>query len=87
MTTFKVVVEDEQAGLLKKLLEQVSFVKSIEEASMVDNGYQETGSPFERIKKIQQEIGNKNLFKDIKDPVEWQREIRKEWDRDFSYIN
>jgi hypothetical protein len=81
MTTFKVVVEDEQAGLLKKLLEQVSFVKSIEEAPMVDNGYQETS--FERIKKIQQEIGNKNLFKDIKDPVEWQREIRKEWDRDF----
>jgi hypothetical protein len=81
MTTFKVVVEDEQAGLLKKLLEQVSFVKSIEEASMVDTEYQETS--FETIKKIQQEIGNKNLFAAIKDPAEWQREIRKEWDRDF----
>ena len=82
MTTFKVVVEDEQAGLLKKLLEQVSFVKSIEEAS-IDNEHQETESTLERIKKIQQDIGNKTLFKDIKDPVEWQREIRKEWDRDL----
>ena len=83
MTTFKVVVEDDQAELLKKLLQQVSFVKSIEEAAMADNGHEESESTLERIKKIQQEIGNKNLFKDIKDPVEWQREIRKEWDRDF----
>ncbi len=26
----------------------------------------------------------KDLFKNIEDPSEWQREIRKEWDRDFS---
>jgi hypothetical protein len=82
MTTFRVIVEDEQAGLLKKLLEQVSFVKSIEEEPIAIE-LQKNESALEQIKKIQQEIGNKNLFKDIKDPVEWQREIRKEWDRDF----
>jgi Xaa-Pro aminopeptidase len=83
MTTFKLVVEDEQAGLLKKLLEQVSFVKSIEESPAIDAENSGAETTLEQIKKIQQEIGNKNLFKGIKDPVEWQREIRKEWDRDF----
>ena len=38
MATFKTVVEDGQTGLLKKLLGQVSFVKSIEEASAPDKG-------------------------------------------------
>ena len=83
MTTFKVVVEDEQAGLLKKLLEQVSFVKSIEEDGIVINEPQKTESTYERVKKLLDEAKGKNLFKDIEDPSEWQRELRKEWDRDF----
>ncbi len=83
MTTFRVVVEDEQAGLLKKLLQEVSFVKSVEEEPLAITALQEPESAYEKIKKIQQEIGDKDLFKDIKDPVEWQREIRREWDRDF----
>ena len=36
----------------------------------------------ERIKKILDEAKGKDLFKDIEDPSEWQRELRKEWDRD-----
>ena len=84
MTTFRVVVEDEQAGLLKKLLQEVSFVKSVEEEPLKTTAVlQEPESAYEKLKKIQQEIGDKELFKDIKDPVEWQREMRKEWDRDF----
>lgn len=84
MTTFKVVVEDEQAGLLKKLLQEVSFVKSVEEdTAVVTNKFQEPELHYERIKKILEDAKGKNLFKDIKDPSEWQREIRKEWDRDF----
>ena len=84
MTTFRVVVEDEQAGLLKKLLQEVSFVKSVEEEPLTTTAVlQEPESAYEKLKKIQQEIGDKELFKDIKDPVEWQREMRKEWDRDF----
>lgn len=40
-------------------------------------------SQYERIKSILDQYAGKDLFKDI-DPVEWQREIRKEWERDFS---
>lgn len=82
MTIIKVTVEDESADLLKKLLREVSFVKNVEEEISI-NKFQEPESPYERLKRIQQEIGDKNLLKEIKDPSEWQREIRKEWDRDF----
>ena len=84
MTTFKIVVEDEKAEQLEQLLHGVAFVKSIEkEDDTVVNELREPETPYEKLIKIQQEIGNKELFKDIKDPSEWQREIRKEWDRDF----
>jgi hypothetical protein len=84
MTTLKVTVEDEKADQLKELLQGIDFVKSIETAEPVEAYHlSEPASAYERLKKIQQEIGDKELFKDIKDPSEWQREIRKEWDRDF----
>jgi len=84
MTTLRITVEDENAGMLKKLLQEVSFVKSVEEENPTiekDISIEETSA--ERIKKILDEAKGKNLFKDIEDPVEWQREIRKEWDRDL----
>jgi hypothetical protein len=84
MTTLKVTVEDEKADQLKELLQGIDFVKSVETAEPVaDSHLQEPTTAYERLKKIQQEIGDKELFKGIKDPSEWQREIRKEWDRDF----
>jgi ABC-type phosphate transport system auxiliary subunit len=83
MVTLKVTVEDEQADALKKLLGEVTFVKSIEEEHLTNNDIKEPETPYQRLKRIQLEIGNKELFKDIKDPSEWQREIRREWDRDF----
>ncbi|MDB5088106.1 MAG: hypothetical protein JWR09_2100 [Mucilaginibacter sp.] len=82
MTTIKVTVEDENADLLKKLLQEVSFVKNVEEETIVNKSH-ESESSYDRIKKILNEAKGKNLFADIKDPVEWQRELRKEWDRDF----
>ena len=86
MRVLKVTVEDDSANLLKKLLQEVSFVKNVEEESTTAN-FQEPESPYERLKKIQQEIGDKDLFKDIEDPSTWQREIRKEWDRDLAISN
>jgi hypothetical protein len=83
MTVLKITVEDEQADLVRKLLHGVSFVKSIEEEPVVKLELPEKGSTVDRIKKILDEAKHKNLFTDIKDPVEWQRELRKEWDRDF----
>jgi len=84
MTTLKVIVADENADSLKRLLREIPYVKSIEDADQASaKELNEPETPYERIKKIQQEIGDKELFKGIKDPSEWQREIRKEWDRDF----
>lgn len=84
MTTFKVTVEDEQADKLKKLLQDTSFVKSIvEENSVATSVLNEPETPYERLKKILDSAKGKDLFKDIEDPSEWQRQIRKEWDRDF----
>jgi hypothetical protein len=82
MVTLRVTVEDEQAEELKKLLGEVTFVKSIEEEHLTNNQVQEPEAPYERIKKILESAKGKNLFKDIEDPSEWHRQIRKEWDRD-----
>jgi hypothetical protein len=84
MTILKITVEDEQVDLLRKLLNEVPFVKNIEEEHAdINNKVSEPESSYERIKKILDDAKGKNLFKDIEDPSGWQREIRKEWDRDF----
>jgi len=83
MTTLKVIVEDEQAEQLIKFLQEVSFVKSVEEDHAVVNELNEPETSYHRIKKILDSAKGKDLFKDIEDPSEWQRQIRKEWDRDF----
>ncbi|HVW14571.1 MAG TPA: hypothetical protein VHB54_12125 [Mucilaginibacter sp.] len=84
MTTLMITVEDEKADQLKKLLQGIDFVKSIETQETGEaKELREPATAYDRLKKIQEEIGDKELFKDIKDPSEWQREIRKEWDRDF----
>jgi len=84
MTILKVTVEDEQADLLRKLLQEVPYVKNIEEDHQTnDNPTSTSESSNEKIKKILDKAKGKGLFKDIKDPVEWQRELRREWDRDF----
>ena len=78
MTILKVMVDDEQADELKRLLHDIAIVKSVEEEQTgVLNG------SAQRIKEILESAKGKDLFSDIVDPVEWQRNIRKEWDRDF----
>lgn len=88
MTILKVTVEDEQADLLRKLLQQVAYVKNIEEEHKpIKKEYTDPKPTLQRIQKILGEAKGKNLFKDIKDPSEWQPELRKEWDRDFANIS
>ena len=70
---------------MRKLLEDVSYVKNIEEEHLgivEKHNDNDSGSVVNRIKKILDEAKGKDLFKDIEDPSEWQRELRKEWDRD-----
>lgn len=84
MTILRVAVEDEQAGALKHLLEAVSFVKDVQEE--VKQPTAETPSPapaLDKIKAILASANGKELFADIEDPVEWQRQLRKEWERDI----
>lgn len=82
MTTLIVKVDDDRTESLKKILSEIPYVHdvAVEQTGTQLNDPQST---YERIKKVQAEIGDKKLFENIKDPSEWQREIRKEWDRDF----
>ena len=80
MTILKVMVDDDQADELKRLLHDISFVKSVVEEQIQTD---ESNITYNRIKKILDSAKGKELFKDNKDPVEWQKEIRKEWERDF----
>ncbi len=78
MTTIRITVEDDEVNVVKKLLLDSGAVKSIEEERK-----EEMQTPYERIKALLDDAKGKNLFADIEDPSEWQRQIRKEWDRDF----
>lgn len=84
MTTLKITLEDENVEIVKRLLQEGSFVKSIEEEEKitVEKSVDDKETSVDRIKKILDEAKGQNLFQDIVDPVEWQRELRKEWDRD-----
>jgi hypothetical protein len=75
-------VEEGHEGDLQQLLESASFKAGIVGQDNVAH-FAEPMSAYEKLKQIQKEIGDQQLFKEIKDPTEWQREIRKEWDRDF----
>jgi UDP-N-acetylmuramyl tripeptide synthase len=82
MTTLIIKVDDERTESLKKILNEIPYVRGVE---VEDNDTLLNGpsTQYQNIKKILDKAKGKNLFQDIKDPIEWQREIRKEWDRDF----
>ncbi|MGY4536687.1 UDP-N-acetylmuramyl tripeptide synthase [Mucilaginibacter sp. UYNi724] len=82
MTTLIVKVDDDRTESLKKILSEIPYVHDV--AVENDNAsLKEPSTQYERIKSILDKAKGQDLFKDIKDPVEWQREIRKEWDRDL----
>jgi hypothetical protein len=80
MTTLIIKVDDDSTELFKKILKEIPYVRDI---AVEKPALSEPSVQYERIKKILAKAKGKNLFEDIKDPVEWQREIRKEWDRDI----
>ena len=80
MTVLKITIEDEQADLLRKLLKDIPYIKKVEEEEKGREDHQ--SSALKNIKAILEVAQGKNLFNDIEDPVAWQREIRKEWERD-----
>lgn len=80
MTVLKITIKDEQVELVKNLLRDVSVNIEEEKEEPIAP---KAESALERIKKILDNAKGKELFKEIEDPSEWQRQIRKEWDRDF----
>ncbi|MES2274537.1 MAG: hypothetical protein V4592_00850 [Bacteroidota bacterium] len=42
---------------------------------------------YARIAAILDKAKGKDLFESIEDPVQWQRDIRDEWERDFTKLN
>jgi UDP-N-acetylmuramyl tripeptide synthase len=82
MTTLIIKVDDERTESLKKILNEIPYVRGVEVEDN-DTLLNEPSTQYQNIKKILDKAKGKNLFQDIKDPIEWQREIRKEWDRDF----
>jgi len=81
MTTLIIKVDDEEVESFKKTLNKMPYVRDIVVAKQTATLAEPSQS--ERIKNILEAAKDKKLFDDIEDPVEWQREIRKEWDRDF----
>lgn len=86
MTTLIIKVDDDRTESLKKILNEIPYVHGVEEENP-DSELSEHSSQYDRIKKIVDKAKGKNLFADIKDPSEWQREIRKEWDRDITKLD
>ena len=81
MTTLIIKVDDDRTESLRKILSEIPYVHGVEEDLATQ--LKDPESTHEKIKKIQEDIGDQKLFENIIDPSEWQREIRREWDRDF----
>jgi hypothetical protein len=76
MTALKITVDNQQNALmLMKMLKSMSFVKKIEADLPTDK----TDNQYDGLKKILNTIEPGSLFSDIKDPIEWQKQIRNEW--------
>lgn len=74
MTTLIITVDDERTESLKKILEDIPYIRDI----AVKNSNETTSEPtqLDKIKAILNASKDKGLFHDIEDPVEWQRNIR-----------
>lgn len=84
MTTITIAIEEGHEEDLKKILDAAPFKTEIIEGERIyKSQLNDPQSAYEKLIKIQEEIGDQKLFPEIKDASEWQREIRKEWDRDF----
>lgn len=77
MTTLKITVDNKRnATLLKQLLQSMAFIKSIE----TDLPKPKRSNQFEQLQNILNTIEADCLFKNIDDPVKWQKELRNEWE-------
>lgn len=77
MTTLKITVDNRSnAQLLSKLLKSMAFVKKVEE----DLPDSKEVNQFVLLKNIFNSIESDSMFRNINDPIEWQKNIRDEWE-------
>ena len=77
MTTLKITIDNRKhAKLLTKLLKTMAFVKNIEE----DLPASQVTDQFVTLKKFFNAIEPNSLFSNISNPIEWQNNIRDEWE-------
>jgi hypothetical protein len=77
MTTLKITIDNRKhAQLLTKLLKSMAFVKNIEE----DLPVTQVTDQFVMLKNFFNAIEPNSLFSNISNPIEWQKNIRNEWE-------
>jgi len=76
MPTLKIKVDTKKnASFLKKLLQNFSFVKNIED----DLSVNPSQSQFDQLKRTLSTIEPGTMLNEIEDPVSWQKNIRHDW--------
>ena len=79
MTTLKVTVDNPiHAHFLSEMLRTMRFVKKVEEFS--SEKYSKRTTQFQNLKKLLDSVKKGEMFKEIKDPVQWQKDLRNEWE-------
>ena len=77
MTTLKITVNNRKnARLLTKLLKSMAFVNKVEE----DFSISPNSDQFVSVKHLLSTIEPETMFRAINNPVEWQKELRDEWE-------
>lgn len=77
MTTIKITVNNRKnARLLTKLLKSMAFVNKVEEDLPIPQNANQIGS----LKHFLSTIEPGSMFRTIKNPVEWQKNLRDEWE-------
>lgn len=78
MNTIKIAVKsNKDANLLINLLKSLNFVTYVEQIS--DNKMIKKQNQFEKLNQLLDKLGNNNLFSEIANPVQWQKNLRNEW--------
>jgi len=80
MTTITIKVNDlTQASILEKMLRELSFVEDVEVQNSDQNIVAEPPGSYEKIKSTLESINPDDLFPNIDNPSEWQKNFRDEW--------
>ena len=80
MTTLRVTVDNSShAHYLSEVLSTMRFVKKVEEESPTAK-ISKQPTQYQNLKKLLDSVKKGELFIEIKDPVQWQKDLRNEWE-------